>query len=449
MRSFSSLWSALDQHLLGQHRDPVAFFQRMERTGVWHVFWPTRLIVALCGLVIAPSVLYAVSGQPFTIIATAVVAAALVFVSGLFMIIASPIAGERPGFWIAYLFLYHFSFPILSVILLCALAALTPLALWLGWLIGAPWLLGVSFADACTLAVYQNAIKRRDQRKKLRTGGPAADLPELALGQVAFWVRSALAAMLALGALAPLWLYGGDGVAGSVALLAGAAGCARVESTLLAAFGWPLVQFESKEVGWQAAYPGRTALYVDPAAARRALLVAAGSQQPSAALRALLRAGSLSFVLRRACVQLPPVQLHALLLDLSLYEGGAATIRFLQARLLAGAGRRRAEQYAALAAEAAKPPDLQRWIACLPEQPTSASLALTDDIEAALVDARGVLLLVQAQPTVTPNTVVLQRLAQSFTDQNLTARTGHSPWPVALQTHLDAHQRLLQATAHA
>jgi len=449
MRSVSLLWPLLDQTLLRQHRDPVAFFRSMEQTGVWRTLWPTRLLVALCGLVVAPGILFWLSGEPFTVIATAVAVALLVFTSGFFMIVASPIAGERPGFWVAYLFLYHFSFPILSVIFLCALAALTPVALWLGWLIGAPWLLGVSVADASALAVYQSARNERDQRKKLRLGGPAAELPELKLGQFAFWVRLSLVTILTLGAVAVLWLFGGDGAAGSVALLAGAAGCARVESTLFAALGWPLVRAEPEQQGWRATYLGRTALFVDPVSARRAILASAGADQASAALRALVHQGNLSFVLRRACRGLPATQFHALLLDLSLHEGGAEIIRFLRLALPSSALQRRAEQYAALAAEAAKPPDLQRWIARLPEQPTSAELTLADELDPALVATRTTLLSVQAQPGMPANTAALQKLAQSLASRRAPGEEDGPPWPVALQHQLEAHERLLRTIDHA
>lgn len=448
MRSVSLLWPLLDQTLLRQHRDPVAFFRSMEQTGVWRTLWPARVLVALCGLVVAPGILFWLSGEPFTVIATAVAVALLVFTSGFFMIVASPIAGERPGFWVAYLFLYHFSFPILSVIFLCALAALTPVAFWLGWLIGAPWLLGVSVADASALAVYQSARKGREQRKKLRPGGPAAELPELKLGQFAFWVRLSLVTILTLGAVAVLWLFGGEGVAGSIALLAGAAGCARVESTLLAALGWPLVRAEPEQQEWRATYLGRTALFVDPVSARRAIL-AADADQASAALRALVHEGNLSFVLRRACRGLPATQLHALLLDLSLHEGGAEIIRFLRLALPSSALQRRAEQYAALAAEAAKPPDLQRWIARLPEQPTNAELTLADEIELALVTTRTTLLLVQTQPGLPANTAALQKLAQSLASRRAPDEGSGPPWPVALHHQLEAHEHLLRTTQHA
>ena len=181
---FTSLLAALDQSCLIQHRHPVAFFQALEKQGVWRLLWPTRLIVAVCGLFILPAILFALSGERWVILATTVAACTFLLVSGAFMIVASPIAGSQPLRWIAYLLLYHFSAPFLVIVVLCAAAPLTSVGLWLGWYIGLPALLGVSLADACALAVDQSARQTRAQWADQRQGGPAAALPELVLWQL-------------------------------------------------------------------------------------------------------------------------------------------------------------------------------------------------------------------------------------------------------------------------
>ena len=169
-----TLWQRLDRDLFCQHRHPVRFFQILEQQGLWRVLWPTRLLIILSGVLLLPGSLWAFSGERWVPVATTVAIALLLFVSGFWMILSSPISGAQPGLWLAYLVLYHFSFPMLAVALVCGLAALTPVGLWVGWLIGLPLLLGSSFVDACSLAIYLSAQQQREKRAHRRPGGPVA-----------------------------------------------------------------------------------------------------------------------------------------------------------------------------------------------------------------------------------------------------------------------------------
>jgi len=446
-----SLLAALDQNCLIQHRNPVAFFQALERDGGWRLLWPTRLIAAVCGLLILPATLFALSGERWVILATAVAACTFLMVSGTFMIVASPIAGSQPLRWVAYLFLYHFSAPFLVVVLLCAAAPLTSVGLWLGWYIGLPALLGVSLADACALAVYQSARQTRAHWADQRKGGPAAELPELVLSQRADAVRMGVVALLVSGAGVMAWLYADAGIIAGVMLLCAAAGCARLEATLLASFGWPLVRHDVSQNRWRATYVGRTALWVGTTAVGRTLQATPSAQAASAVVFALIQEGGLRGVVRQACAHLPETTLPALLLHLSLAEGGANVLRFLQPKLSSQLLRHLAQLYAVLATEAAKPLDLQRWIAILPQQPAADKLAAQANIDSALIHTRQALLQYQPQPIVESAYDELRRLIQALYAnawQDASDLPQHEPlsWPLALWIHLEHHHsRLDQA----
>ena len=53
----TALWAAFDQSCLLQHRHPVAFFQALEKQGLWRLLWPARLLIILCGLFVLPALL--------------------------------------------------------------------------------------------------------------------------------------------------------------------------------------------------------------------------------------------------------------------------------------------------------------------------------------------------------------------------------------------------------
>jgi hypothetical protein len=177
-------------------------------------------------------------------------------------------------------------------------------------------------------------------------------------------------------------------------------------------------------------------------------LIAKGSvAEASATLLALLREGSLGLSARAACGQLPAPHLHALLLHLSLQEGGAEALRFLQPGLppsLQAIGGR----YANLAAEAAKPLDLQHWIALLPSRPEiMISVELIDHLHQIMSRVREPLLAYQYQPGLRSVQTDLANFIQTLDNSTTSLPQSVVPalsWPQALLQHLEDHLHRLQ-----
>lgn len=448
---FTSMLTALEQSCLSQHRNPVAFFQTLEKQGIWRLLWPTRLAILVGGLFLLPATLVMLTGERWVLLTAVVATCVFLLVSGAFMIVASPIAGSQPFLWIAYLFLYHFSLPFLVVVLLCALAPLTTVGLWLGWYSGLPWLLGVALADACALAVHQSARQTRAQWAYRRKGGPSEELPELRLWQWAGLIRLCIVLLLVVSAIGIAWLYGWVGMGLVVMLLWGAIGCARLEATLLAHWGWPLIQQTENPSCWRATYVGRSALWVETTAVLRTLQAAPSEQAAAMMVFALVQEGNLHSIVRRACVRLAQPTRQTLLLQLSLVDGGATLLRFLQTKLPAPACQRLAQLYATLASEAAKPLDLQRWLARLPEPQQANELAAPADITAVLVHTREALLQYQDLPIVTSAARELDQLVQQLYLAEPSSLADLPPlerlsWPLTLKRHLQRHRQQLAQT---
>lgn len=439
-----SPWQWLDRELLGQHRHPVHFFQRLAEEGVWRVLWPTRLLLILAGVLLLPGSLWVLTGERWTLVSAIVAMTVLLAVSGFWMILTSPIAGMRPGLALAYLLLYHFSLPMLAVALLCGLAALTPIGLWGGWLIGIPLLLGISFVDTGSVTVYLSAQVQREKRTQQRRGGPPATLPELPRQRLFWWLRLLMTGLLLLGALFVRWWYGAPATFLSVMLVSGAVGCVRLEAILLATLGQPLVM-ESAQERWCATYVGRTALWVGRPLLLRTLVALPANRAGSRALLALLQEGSLGLPLQQAWADLPPADLHARCLHLSLCAGGAAAIQFLYAKVPSAAMQQLAYQSAALATEAAKPPDLQRWLALLPATAPAEASAIDPALWQMLALVRTALLQYRAQPVIASASTALQHFVQVLdaeaTPDQADAAAWSLSWPVALAQQLAQQQQ--------
>ncbi|MBX3013630.1 MAG: hypothetical protein KF832_19065 [Caldilineaceae bacterium] len=442
--------AALDRELWVQQRDPVAFFQRIAQVGGWRVLWPTRLLVIVIGVLLLPWIDYLVRGDRWGVVATVLALCGLAFINGFVMIFSSPIGGLRAGVWLTYLTLYHLSLPQLVMIGLCALAPLPWLRVWGGWALGLPLLVGISLVDTGALLVYQSALHQRERRARLRQGGPPADLPELSRHRLAGIARWLLAALLSTGALVLWWIYGQEAFFVSLALWATAVGCIRLESTLLAAVGWPLVYFDDQQQRWRATYVGRTALWVPPPALKRQLAVPAA--QAAEIILGLFQESCLGLCIQRHCRQRPLPQLQPILLQLSLQEGGAAILTFLGRRLATPAARRLVAQYALLASEAAKPMDLQRWLWCLPTKVDAAKVDAAAEPEEALMQrlglVRSALLQYQAQPVMTEAYQALQPFVHSLALrspdlQDVQTHASKLAWPLALFVCLEEHQRQL------
>lgn len=444
--TFVKWLAALDRDLWVQHRDPVAFFQRIAQVGGWRVLWPTRLLLIVICTALLPMIDYLVRSDRWGLVATVLALCSIAFINGFVMIFSSPIGGLRPVFWLTHLTLYHLSLPLLLVILLCAVAPSPPLRIWLGWGIGLPLLVGVSFVDTGAVLVYQSAFHQREQRARLRQGGPPANLPELPRQQVAWLVRWLIAALLSAGAGALWWVYGQEAHLFSLVLCATAAGCVRLESMLLAAVGWPLVYWADEQQRWRATYVGRTALWVPPRVMNR--LLAAPAPQAAGAIIALLQASCLGLLVRRHCRLLPLAQVQPLLLHLSLQEGGADALNFLGRRLTTPAARRLVERYALLAGEAAKPVDLQRWLLRLPAAVADEETEPERAFVQLLVLVRRALLQYQTQPVIAEADQAMQHFAHSLAltpsdPQVALAQPDALSWPLALLFCLEQHQHQL------
>lgn len=231
----------------------------------------------------------------------------------------------------------------------------------------------------------------------------------------------------------PFWL--------STAFLFGAAGCIHFDATLLAWLGrWPLVNTQS---GYgRATYIGRHALIVPLKSVVQTITPEPEAAAASAALVALLREGCLGPLVRKACTKLSEQQIYTLLLHLSLHEGGASAIHYLEP-ILSPALRQVATQYANLAREAAKPLDLQRWIALLPRDPDDPAISRFDHhTNRTLAHAREALLQIEDTPAMAKGCAEVQELVHTL---NHPTKLQPLSWPIALLLRLEEQQHLLSA----
>jgi hypothetical protein len=439
-------WLAIaDELAWKQYRDPVGFWESVKQDRASRDLGPVRL-ATLCSL----PILFLIA-LPFrqTDWAKAIAFAEL---AALFLGLGTPLAitviGQPVRFWL----LYVYSLPVLSLSFLCGLglAYLNPIGLILGWVIGIPFFLGMFFTDACSIWVHEQVARRESGHARQRGGGPAAELPALTLQRRVHLFRFLVASLLMVAALAnflwqetvpeDFWL--------SLALVFTAVSCLRPEAVLFALIGHaPLTRYEPQHHQWRATYIGRTALTVPRRVMLQSLTAKGSAAEASTTLLALLREGSLGLSVRAACGQLPAAHLHALLLHLSLQSGGAEALQFLKPSLppplhtVAG-------RYADLAAEAAKPLDLQRWIALLPNgseaiHPTGPAQPLHQ----ILTRAREALLAYQYQPGLRSVQTDLANVIQSLQDPtaSLPQPVAHPlSWPQALLQQLEHHLQRLQ-----
>lgn len=375
-----------------QHIDSVSFLrgEASGNRGLWRAAWLFRLCMALAVLAILGTIAPLTGSSWVVTVAHAVLA----FVPVMVAIGVVVMMTGHAEFWLLYLC----SPPMLLIALLCGLGPVTPVGWLLGWGVGTPLFLSALLLDACAVWVHNRTRDAQHKQSRRRAGGPVAEMPALALWGRVRSIRLVTAASCVLLATAVILLFQHDQMAyaGSFALLMGAAGCLRLDVALL---GWiresPLVAYDEQRHGWRTTYIGRSALFVplglvcqvmapDLSALRPACVehslsralsrgrTAQGTAvDASAALLALLGQSSLGPVVRSAVAHLSLEQAHWLVLDLSLQEGGAAAIRYLRPALSQSL-RLTVERYAALADEAAKPLDLQRWIAVLTSRPFCA-----------------------------------------------------------------------------
>jgi hypothetical protein len=427
-----------------QQHDPVAFLQAQTsyQRKVWWPAWALRGGIALVAWAILGLVAL-LSGQRWgTMMFYALLLPLLVqMLCGMLIMIT-----QQAQFWL----LYAHS-PL--VWLLALLWGLTPLAsIWvlLGVRVGLPYLAGVLVVDACALWVYGSWERIQRDRQRLRAGGVVSELPTLALWRRVRFVRW----MAALGLCLFVGLLFRDGVAALVVLVS----CLHLDVSLFTCLlKPPLLQFDQQQGQWRATFAGRSAMFAPVGLVRQVWQSDLPSSEQSAALLALCGQGYLAPVIRRASKELSLEQAHQLTLYLSLQEGGATVIHYLEPSLPQSL-RPTLMCYVALAREAAKPLDLQRWIIVLDERLPSGP----ETVSSAQATAQVLKNVREALLSFTYNHAVmdtaldgLQRLVQSLYDVSLphiseerwSAQLEKLPltWPVALLLRLEGQRGRLLA----
>ncbi len=352
-------WAYLSHALLWQQRDPVGFLLAQQRypRRLWRPAWRVRIVSMMLALGILCGVA-TFTRQPLRLILGAAITIWLV----LQMICAGiPISvlGE-PQFWLLYAYAPAAS----GIALLGGLSRVFPDAAFGLFSCATFGYCGKLVADATAIWIWQRTQAVEKEWNRQRAGGVRADLPRLTFQSRLRALRWGGALLLVASAwyllessLLPLPFL--------LTLLIGPCVCLQLDATLWAALtARPPVRYNPATAQWQASYSGRTALWL-PARSWRALFQSHLTlTEQSAALLAALTQGNAGASLRRALAQAPPAHCHALLLRLSLQPGGGAACAYLSSQLtpeLRNAG----HCYAALAAEAAKPAALRRWLHAL------------------------------------------------------------------------------------
>ncbi|HEX8680750.1 MAG TPA: hypothetical protein VF707_00450, partial [Ardenticatenaceae bacterium] len=263
---------------------------------------------------------------------------------------------------IQYWLLYMVSPIRVGASFLFGLFPVAPLAaVVVSWVFAFPYGLGALAVDAGVLWVDRRAREVQRGERARRGGGPSAEMPELRLQERLRALRLVvgggsliLAAIIVnLSRPAPL-------VLATAMLAAWAAGWLRLDALLLC---WlrrsPLVACHTSTQECRATYTGRFALAAPATLVRETIAPERSASTASRAVLALLAQGSLGPAVRQVTSVLPTEQTHALLLHLSLQDGGAEAIRYLRP-LLSRSLQYASACYVALSTEAAAPADLQR-----------------------------------------------------------------------------------------
>jgi len=458
-------FALMDQVALRQHREPMAFFEELKQKRISRMIWLARLSVMFAVIIL---LLNAKNISDATWVSQFVGLSAKILVVQTQIFGMLLITTQAWRFWLLYLF----SPPMLALLLLCGLADTAPAVFIVGWVIGLPFVLGVLLSDAISLVAYKRILHGRRRRARQRSKGPAADLPALRQWLRVRRIRIVVAFVLIAAAIAtPLWQESGQSALWwAMALLFGAAGSVHVDATWLAYFGkWPLVKYDPQRSDMRTTYIGRHALFVPYYSVTEAITPQPEGKKASAALLALLREGGLGPLVHSLCSNLPEEQRHGLLLHLSLRKGGAEAIRFLShksglAHLVREIGLKArnffshkpleqnlpplcqvATWYADLATEAAKPPDLQQWIALLKQAPDPSEIQTFDhDIRPILARACEALLQYNYAPCITSARQEVADLVEQLYAPLAQETPPPHPlsWLVALRLHLERREQM-------
>jgi len=273
-------------------------------------------------------------------------------------------------FW----FLYAYSPLLIGIAFLCGLGVHFGFWRWWGLQVGIPFYLGKLITDVSVVWVFLQEEALQHDHERQRPGGIPGRLPALTWQRRAWHVRLLATEILSLVIIylypvLPVHEMSGSSLSPTaihaihivLSIAAGAAGGLGLDATLLAvALNISPLRFASPR-HWRTTYIGRTALFLPVKRMRAIFASEVPTMAQSAAILTLLKQSGLGPTVRRTCRQLSVTHQHQLLLALSLQDGGADAIHYLQPAL-DGSLKPLAKCYTALAMEAAKPGDLQRWI---------------------------------------------------------------------------------------
>ena len=442
-----------DSHYLTwQQVDPVAFLQALRASPhkVWWTAWGARagMLAGAMGSLFVIAHFTGADWEPM--IGTALIVSLAVQTLCGFLII---LLGQAQ-FWM----LYAYAPLLVGIAFLCGLGTHFDFWRWLGLQIGLPFYVGRLVAHAGAVWVFQKHEALRSEHDRMRSGGITARLPELS------WqsrVRTMRLFATALLSFVILYLYLALPVQGRSAwslsdtamraiymllsIVAGAAGSLGLDATALAVeFAAPPGRFTAQH-HWRTTYIGRAALFLPARCLHFTFASTVPAMAQGAAILTLLRHTGLAPVVRRAYRQISPSHRHQLLICLSLQPGGADAIQYLLPTLDASL-RSMGECYAALAIEAARPTDLQRWIHVLETCPSS--VVVGPELEAfplyVLRAAHDALLSFKNSAEVSSVLDSLQTLRDNVhTADGCDAAMPDGAWPAALWLHLKQHQERL------
>lgn len=444
-------WTPLFQQLFQQYSDPVAFLSgEKEHPGLWRQAWQQRLIMLLLVLLIL-GIAARFNGRTWLVMASYAVLLPAFFA----MFLSFAIMGlGHARFWL----LYAISPPLLLGALLSGLGVLTPIGWMLGWGLIFPWAVGMLLSTAGAVWVHNHVSETNRDHTRRRVGGVPAILPGLMRQNWVRLVRQIVAAICVVLALLTQLLFQQDTlttrlVVGS-ALLACAAGCLRLDATVRC---WivPLPLVIPTDGGtWRATFTGRWTLFAPARLVRAVLTPALPSGELGAGLIALLAQGTAGPVVRGRIRHLSPAQAHHLMLGLSLQPGGVTAIHYLMPALPT-AVQPVAALYAALADEAARAVEFQRWLTVLTSSPGLAALedpTVAPEITHALTQARDALLCYRYEPMLEHAITNLQQLIETYYPPASMVNPGGSvdqpatpplSWPLALLRQVIAHGQML------
>lgn len=446
----TALWLWLDRIALRQHRDPIGFFGEVQRLGLWRSLWPYRL--GLMGLCIGLIGLFAWRSddvsRPWVILTPLLFVFGLVGFFGLLTIPTGTLTTATG--WLSFLYLYAFSVPFLLVLLFASLAVFSTPAFVLSFWVGPPFLLAWMLVDVGGLLLHLAEQKEDAKRGQFRLGGPLAQRARIGRQRLLFWLRAGCAGLLLLAALLVWAVYGASGWQGALFLGVAGLGLLRLEATLLALMGLPLVWFDSSAGNWRAAYCGRAALLLPAPLLLGALQEGIHPASQAAILLTLLAEGAAAPSIRRCVARLPEAELSEILLHLSLQPGGAEGLRYFALPLPRHLPLT-AEMYARLVEESAKPLDLQRWLSPLSSLPSTQPKEEADAILGILRQAHIALSAWAGSSAVEEGYIALGRFVDELRESMEQAgeEWDDAIWPVALWRHLQVHRQPLawQGTA--